>query len=77
MHSGTLGELVRTAREAAGLSYSRLAVISGVDRSVLYRIERDDAQGSAETLMCLVKALGLDAGEVLRCAARSRKAPTT
>ena len=71
----TLGELVRGARLRAGLSYSRLAKLSGVDRSTLYRIERDDAQGSAETLMCLVNALGLDAGEVLECAARSRKAP--
>jgi transcriptional regulator with XRE-family HTH domain len=60
-----LGQLVRTAREEAGLSVRGLASAADVDSSWLSRLERGDyTSPDPRHLRALAQALGLDAAEL-------------
>lgn len=49
---------LRAAREAAGLSQSALAKLSGVSQSAISAIEKDERSPSEETMQLLANALG-------------------
>ena len=60
-----IGEYIRQAREAKGLSQRRLALDSGVNQSTVIRVERGDfLNPSPETLQSLARALELPLEEV-------------
>jgi transcriptional regulator with XRE-family HTH domain len=64
-----LGEIIRQRRQALGLSSISLAGLSGLHRSVVYRIESGEiAQPVPDTLSRLARALQLNAAELLAVA---------
>ena len=67
----SLAEVVRTAREARGLSSSALAERSGVSRAMIAKVERAEAQPTAALLGKLSAALGLTLSELVARAERS------
>lgn len=54
----TIGELIRTEREALGVSQDKLAQVAGVSRNGLAIIERG-GNAQIESLMSIAKALGM------------------
>jgi transcriptional regulator with XRE-family HTH domain len=61
----TLGELVRHARERAGLSLRNLEAITGISRTMLHRLELDQLENpSADTLLRLADALELNSDDL-------------
>lgn len=62
----TLGQRLRQAREDAGLSIRRLALLAGVDNASVIRIEHETRTNpSAETVLKLADALNIDSSEWL------------
>lgn len=61
----TLGQRIRAARDAAGLSRRAIAIQLGVDQQSIYRWETDANLPSVETLSRLAKLLGTTAGRLL------------
>jgi transcriptional regulator with XRE-family HTH domain len=61
----TFGERLRSAREAASLSQSQLAKLSGIPKPMLSRYENDHILPSIDTLLRLSDALKLGAGSLL------------
>jgi transcriptional regulator with XRE-family HTH domain len=62
----SLGEELRKAREAAGLSQETVAFDAGVDRSYLSDIERSLHSPTVDRLLAICKALGIQASELFR-----------
>ncbi len=62
----TLGELVREARLAAGLSQKELAAGLATTQSVVSRWERGHDAPRADTLAAILRACGYEADVVLR-----------
>src|SRR5579859_1106707 len=61
----TLGELIRQARERAGLSLRNLEAITGISRTMLHRLELDQVDDpSADTLLRLADALELNSDDL-------------
>lgn len=56
---GSIGERIRHAREAAGLTLEQLANICGVPQMTLWRYERGDFKPGAEKLASIAQALGV------------------
>ncbi|HWP33536.1 MAG TPA: helix-turn-helix transcriptional regulator, partial [Solirubrobacterales bacterium] len=54
----TPGELIRTTRERAGLSQSRLARRVGTRQSAISRLEAGEISPTIETLETLLRAMG-------------------
>ena len=67
----SLAEVVRTTREARGLSSSALAERSGVSRAMIAKVERAEAQPTAALLGKLSAALGLTLSELVARAEQS------
>jgi transcriptional regulator with XRE-family HTH domain len=60
-----VGEYLRIAREAKGLSQRRLALLSGINQSTVIRVERGDhTNPSPDTLKALARALELPLEEL-------------
>lgn len=64
-----LGKAIREARGDAGLSQEALALLAGVDRGYLGRVERGDNNVALLTLLKLARALGLTGAELMAKAA--------
>ena len=60
-----LGELLRQAREKAGLSQEQLALQAGVDRSYVSQLERDLKNPTVEMLIRLCRTMGASAAEIV------------
>ena len=60
-----LGELLRKAREEAGMTQEALAHAAGVDRSYLSELERDLKSPTVEFLLNLCAAMGTSAGSLI------------
>ena len=52
-----LGEILREAREAAGMTQEQLALAAGVDRSYVSQLERDLKSPTIQMLFRLCQAL--------------------
>jgi transcriptional regulator with XRE-family HTH domain len=55
----TNGVAIRALREALGISVSDLAAAAGVDRTALWRIEKDGTQPRPDTLRKIADRLGV------------------
>lgn len=67
--SPSLQSLLVRLREASGLSIRQLEARSGVNRSIISRLERSEVLSpTPETLIRLAEALGADASELLMAA---------
>lgn len=62
----SLGEQIRKAREAAGLSQETVAFDAGVDRSYLSDIERNLHSPTVDRLLAICSAMGISASELFR-----------
>lgn len=60
-----LGEAIRKARQAKGLSQEQLALLAGVDRSHLGRIERAENEVALLLLKRIANALDLTAAGLM------------
>jgi transcriptional regulator with XRE-family HTH domain len=60
-----LGEELRKARTAAGLSQESLALGAGVDRSYLSELERDLKSPTVKLLLRLCATLGISASGLI------------
>ncbi|MGK6356209.1 helix-turn-helix domain-containing protein [Sphingomonas sp. DT-207] len=61
-----LGEAVRTARKARGLSQEALADASGIDRSHMGKIERGERNVTLLNVLRIAAALNGSAADLLR-----------
>ena len=61
-----LGEAVRTARKAKGLSQDALADAAGIDRSHMGKIERGERNVTLLNMLKIAAALNVTATELLR-----------
>ena len=62
----TLGERLKAARVAAGLSTRELGKLAGIDHSYLFKLEEDrNARPAADKLQRLAEVLELDPAELL------------
>ncbi|QFU02076.1 anaerobic benzoate catabolism transcriptional regulator [Halomonas sp. THAF5a] len=60
-----LGKQIRQARKAQSLSQDRLALLCGIDRSYMGRIERGEVNLTVQKLYLLAKTLNHDPRELL------------
>jgi transcriptional regulator with XRE-family HTH domain len=60
-----LGEELRKAREAAGLTQEKLAFEAGVDRTYVSQLENNKKSPTLDTLFRLCRALGVLASELV------------
>jgi transcriptional regulator with XRE-family HTH domain len=63
-----LGEAIRNARRQQGISQERLALMAGVDRSYVGRVERGDNNVAVLTLMKLAHALNVSLKDLMKVA---------
>lgn len=61
----SLGKAIRMARRKKGLSQENLALLSGIDRSYMGRIERGDNNVAILTLSRISEALGMRLEELM------------
>ncbi len=69
-----LGEELRRAREAAGLTQEKLAFGAGLSRPYISQLERDEKSPTLDVLFRLCDALGVRASELVARAERARDA---
>lgn len=62
----TIGEYVRMIREQRGISLSELARQSGLNKSLLSRVENDKNDMSLETARVLSATLGIPVAELIQ-----------
>ncbi len=67
-----IGEVLRQARQKAGLTQEALAFAAEVDRSYVSYLENDHQSPTVETLAKLCDVLGILASELIRRAEKSR-----
>lgn len=73
--TATLGETLRQLRRERGMTMDALTAASGVSKSMLSQIERDQTNPTVATLLRLTEALGVSIEEVLRGGAMEPVAP--
>ncbi len=69
-----LGEELRKAREAAGLTQEALAFRAGLDRSYISQLEHDHKSPTLDTLFLICDALEVRASEIIARVERGRAA---
>ena len=69
-----LGEQIRKAREAAGLTQEELAFRAGVHRTYVSLLERDKKSPTIDVLFRLCDAIGLRTSELIRRVEEARVA---
>jgi transcriptional regulator with XRE-family HTH domain len=60
-----LGEILREAREKAGLSQEQLAFRAGVDRTYISQLENDKKSPTVQTLFRICRAMKESPGKVI------------
>jgi transcriptional regulator with XRE-family HTH domain len=68
-----LGEELRKAREAAGMTQERLAFEAGLDRPYISHLENNKKSPTVATLFRLCKALGVEASSIIAAVEHSQK----
>ena len=61
-----LGERIRQARKAKGISQENLALESDIDRSYIGGVERGERNPSFKKLCLIAKTVGTDVGTLCR-----------
>lgn len=59
------GQVVRRERESRGLSQEKLAVLAGLDRSYMHRLERGRSSPTLDTVESLARALQMLPSELI------------
>lgn len=59
------GQVVRQARQEAGVSQEALADLAGIDRSYIGRVERGETTPSLTLIIKIAKALKISSGELM------------
>ncbi|MEX2169735.1 MAG: helix-turn-helix transcriptional regulator [Pirellulales bacterium] len=67
------GEVLRKAREGAGMTQEHLAFEAEVDRTYISRLENDRMSPTLDTLFRLSKALGIPASTLVAQIERAMK----
>jgi transcriptional regulator with XRE-family HTH domain len=62
----TLGERIRQARKAKGISQEGLALEADIDRSYIGGVERGERNPSFKKLCMIAKAVGTDVGTLCK-----------
>jgi len=73
--AATLGDTLRQLRRERGMTMDALTAASGVSKSVLSQIERDQTNPTVATLLRLTEALGVSIEDVLRGASSEPAEP--
>ena len=60
-----LGDLLRQAREKAGLSQEQLALQANVDRSYISQVERNLKNPTVDVLLRLCRAMNASAAQIV------------
>jgi transcriptional regulator with XRE-family HTH domain len=68
-----LGEVLRRAREEAGLTQERLALRAEVDRTYISQLERDKKSPTLDMLFRLCDAIGIRASELIARVEQARE----
>ena len=71
-----LGEELRRARQAAGLSQEQLAFRANLDRSYISQLENGHKSPTVDVLFRLCEALGVKASEILARVESARAGPS-
>jgi transcriptional regulator with XRE-family HTH domain len=61
-----IGDNLREARLAAGMTQERVALQAGIERPTLNRIEQGHAAARIDTLIQVSEVIGVDLGELMR-----------
>jgi len=61
----SLGDELRNAREAAGLTQEQVAATAGIDRAYLSLLENNHKSPTVDMLFRICKALGVAASQIL------------
>lgn len=61
-----LGEAIRDARLSKGISQEKLALLAGIDRAYVGRIERGDNNAALLTLTRLARALDMTLARLMK-----------
>ncbi len=69
-----LGDELRKAREAAGMTQEQLAFAAKIDRSYISQLENNHKSPTVDVLFMICDALGVAASEILARVERSRRA---
>lgn len=70
------GEVLRRAREKAGMTQEKLAFDADIDRTYISRLENDRMSPTLDTLFRISDALGVPAATLVARADRSRRPHT-
>ena len=62
MSDQTLGSRLRTMREAKELSFGQVAVLAGLTKAYVQRVEKDQVNPSVKTIDALAHGLGCSPG---------------
>jgi transcriptional regulator with XRE-family HTH domain len=68
-----LGDELRKARAAAGLTQEQLSFLAGVHRTYVSMLERDLKSPTLDTLFLICDALGIAAGDLVVRVDKARK----
>lgn len=68
-----LGDELRKARRAAGLTQEKLAFAAGLDRTYISQLEHDKKSPTVAVLFRLCDALGVTAAKVIARVEKARK----
>ena len=68
------GEAIRRLREEKGLTFDGLALLSGVSKAHVWRLENETRLGSATTRKKLADALGVAVADISKPVPRQRQA---
>lgn len=71
----TLGELIKTAREAHGLSQNKLAELSGISAASISRIEAGESEGRSGSIGRLARVLRIDPSLIAEVTGAAPSAP--
>ena len=61
----SLGSRIRTVRSEQGISQRQLALMTGISRSYLWKIETGTADIGIDVLICIAKALDVSVRELI------------
>ncbi|MFF5451899.1 helix-turn-helix domain-containing protein [Streptomyces sp. NPDC012950] len=65
-HRRDIGDNLREARRAAGLTQEQVALAAGIERPTYVRIERGQASARVDTLIRIAAVLGVDLSVLVR-----------
>ena len=69
-----LGEELRKAREAAGVTQEKLSFAAEIDRTYISQLENNRKSPTVDLLFRICDSLGVSASEIIGRVERSRKA---